>query len=608
MISGLKIGNFKAFSETQYVPIRPLTLIFGPNSSGKSSLIHSLVLAHQAMQKGELDVHRTTIGGESVDLGGFNQYIFNRDTRRQVDWAIEQDVTKLRGRLNEIFKPAKKVIVGITIGMALKRGSSGYMDEDQLKQIENSIDIQYSDLLEHDQEEKKKKGEFYDPKEIEKYKYLNFTIKDFLEMYREPQIKTYRIEADGSLLLKMSLRKGSFLRLDTLNSDHPVFQSVIKALLESSTTTDQITTEDLNILNNAVSELVSELTADIPKFLPRGIRRENQIISGETEALLAISKGRRKEDLIKALNLFFPRVLDEIIKGLTEAVEEQLNRFQYLGPFRSYPPRHLAFSQYHDPNWFAGGGYAWEEVRKNPDLRKKINEWLGNHEKLSTPYELVIKNLLTIDDLEKHYSKIVDKIEGEFYEKQGKQLELEYEGDVSGEMFGDIYSIPSNLKTIEENLAEVRELVLMDKRTQTMVSHRDVGVGISQVLPVLVSAYSNKESLVAIEQPEIHLHPALQAELGDVFIESALGEQRNTFILESHSEHLILRILRRIRETKEGELPEGMIAVNPSDVQVIYAKPTDNGTVLHSIGISEDGEFLEKWPDGFFAERAKELF
>src|SRR4030042_421133 len=130
MISGLKIGNFKAFSETQYLPIRPLTLIFGPNSSGKSSLIHSLILAHQAMQKGELDVHRTTIGGESVDLGGFNQYIFNRDTLRQVDWAIEQDATKLSGRLNEIFRLAKKVIVGITIGMAFKKGSYGDIDED----------------------------------------------------------------------------------------------------------------------------------------------------------------------------------------------------------------------------------------------------------------------------------------------------------------------------------------------------------------------------------------------------------------------------------------------------------------------------------------------
>ena len=54
--------------------------------------------------------------------------------------------------------------------------------------------------------------------------------------------------------------------------------------------------------------------------------------------------------------------------------------------------------------------------------------------------------------------------------------------------------------------------------------------GISQLLPVLVNAAGAKERLIAVEQPELHLHPALQAELGDVFIESALGENKNIFL------------------------------------------------------------------------------
>ena len=113
MISGMKIGNFKAFSETQYIPIRPLTLIFGPNSSGKSSLIHSLILAHESMKKGNLDIHRTEIGGESIDLGGFKQYVYNRDADRRVDWAIELDTARFEGRMGEIFKvhPTKAYFV-----------------------------------------------------------------------------------------------------------------------------------------------------------------------------------------------------------------------------------------------------------------------------------------------------------------------------------------------------------------------------------------------------------------------------------------------------------------------------------------------------------------
>jgi predicted ATPase len=118
----------------------------------------------------------------------------------------------------------------------------------------------------------------------------------------------------------------------------------------------------------------------------------------------------------------------------------------------------------------------------------------------------------------------------------------------------------------------------------------------------------SKEKTLLIEQPELHLHPALQAELGDVFIESALGKNKNTFLIETHSEHLILRLLRRIRETTESELEEGDNPLRPEDVAVIYAKPTEKGTELIELRITEDGDFADKWPDGFFAERAKELF
>lgn len=111
-----------------------------------------------------------------------------------------------------------------------------------------------------------------------------------------------------------------------------------------------------------------------------------------------------------------------------------------------------------------------------------------------------------------------------------------------------------------------------------------------------------------IEQPEIHVHPALQAELGDMFIASALGESRCRYLIETHSEHLILRLLRRIRQTSANELPKGMIPVRPEDVSVIYAEPTKEGTKLRHLRITPDGDFADRWPNGFFTERGKELF
>ena len=171
--------------------------------------------------------------------------------------------------------------------------------------------------------------------------------------------------------------------------------------------------------------------------------------------------------------------------------------------------------------------------------------------------------------------------------------------------------MPSALDKLAERegrLTDIQELNLIDKRTDTIVSHRDVGIGVSQVLPVLVGAYASQDKIIAIEQPEIHLHPALQADLGDVFIESALGSNKNSFLIETHSEHLILRILRRIRETTEGELQEGVIPIRPDRVSVLYVQPGKEGAEIIHIPVTEDGEFGRPWPQGFFAERSKELF
>ena len=110
-----------------------------------------------------------------------------------------------------------------------------------------------------------------------------------------------------------------------------------------------------------------------------------------------------------------------------------------------------------------------------------------------------------------------------------------------------------------------------------------------------------------MEQPEIHLHPALQAELGDVFIEAALGERQNTFILETHSEHLILRLMRRMRETylhKDTGLPP----ITPVDVSVLYVEPDGPRSIVREMPLNELGELVKSWPGGFFEEGLREQF
>lgn len=159
----------------------------------------------------------------------------------------------------------------------------------------------------------------------------------------------------------------------------------------------------------------------------------------------------------------------------------------------------------------------------------------------------------------------------------------------------------------QAGLERSRELVLLDKRKNAVVTHRDVGVGISQVLPVLVMCYGSEQATIAMEQPEIHLHPALQAELGDVFIDAALGERRNMVVIETHSEHLLLRIMRRIRETADGSLQVGP-AITSDDVSVLYVEPYERRSVVRAMPLTRRGELAKSWPGGFFEEGLREQF
>lgn len=143
-------------------------------------------------------------------------------------------------------------------------------------------------------------------------------------------------------------------------------------------------------------------------------------------------------------------------------------------------------------------------------------------------------------------------------------------------------------------------------------SFGEVGSGLGYVLPVLCAVCGNKGSLmegsfVLLQQPELHLHPALQAALGDVFIECS--SDQNQLVVESHSEHLLLRLLKRIRQSNGSRPPPAELRLGADDVSVLYFDPLPDGTTrVVRLRISDDGEFMDRWPRGFFAERDTELF
>ncbi|MCY4059222.1 MAG: DUF3696 domain-containing protein, partial [Gammaproteobacteria bacterium] len=98
----------------------------------------------------------------------------------------------------------------------------------------------------------------------------------------------------------------------------------------------------------------------------------------------------------------------------------------------------------------------------------------------------------------------------------------------------------------------------------------------------------------------------LQVELGDLFAQPL--DDGRVFLLENHSEHLMLRLLRRIEETHSGELPAGKPPLRPEQVSVVFIEQIDGEVRATPLRIDETGEFIDRWPQGFFDERDDELF
>ena len=141
------------------------------------------------------------------------------------------------------------------------------------------------------------------------------------------------------------------------------------------------------------------------------------------------------------------------------------------------------------------------------------------------------------------------------------------------------------------------EVRIQKSATSPAVTLADMGYGLADVLPMLVLCYYTPEgSTLILEQPGIHLHPKVQAQLADLFLE-VIADRNLQILIESHSEHLLTRLQRRIAEKQVGH----------DDVTLYFCRNTDGVSTIEQLEISELGD-IKNWPEDFFGDVIGDMF
>lgn len=563
-LTSLSLRNFKAIGSTeQRLEFRPITLLFGPNSAGKSTIVQSLHYLSEILTRNNCDPGTTELGGK-LDLGGFLNLVYLHDPDSTIELAVgialDNNLLPSYGRGNE----DEHILLGEILG------TENLYDLSQVDSIEVKLGVSWSRQLEK--------------------AYVSF----------------YSVYVDDEHFATISARADQKqIDLSMLNFQHAMFRNPIS------------NEEDALTVGEEVQLLVDEFIAKPKKIYEETVYIPLQLRSGHgampvfDQALPLVpsndllddddidpNKKFTDEELKKILLrqtekaaadqrfVLLNGYLSRIIVGAGKLTRDCLQQFLYLGPLRDIPGRH--YSPERSPGlarWSSGLG-AWDQLYNEGEaLTEKINDWLADDKRLNSGYEV-------------RYSEF-------------KPISLDSALMVALQTRNELIESTDWVREQLDAVPTRRQVSLRDLRTNIDLYPEDLGTGISQVLPVLVAALGHNKNIVAIEQPELHVHPKFQVQLGELFIHAIKDEriaQDTVFILETHSEYMMLRFLRRLYDTANDELEPDAYPLLPTDIGVYYVNPSENGVEIVRLNLTEEGEFIERWPNGFFPERKRELF
>ena len=564
-ITELTIENFKGIGKKQTIPIRPITMLFGGNSAGKSTIIQAIHLIKHILITGSPEVDKLIPGVPHLDIGGFQQYVHNR--------SLNKDVR-----------------LGVTIQVD-DDGLPYYMPRRANSTSENNVaafELPISDII------------------LSTYS-IEISI-SWDAVKNCSYVRKLKVYMDNEFFCELDMASTDLHpNLTTFKPFHSCLYDVLGVNSECDEAHDNLLwsyANDFTIAEPEASNIEGDSTPLNSRILPLHLTLYDQdIIPIKVASMLKNKDGEFNEE--SYFGEFADWIFTRCIAGGVDKVRQELIGSRYIGSLRSIPERgYFGQKTVTDDRW-ASGLAAWDILtHKNRKIKqsdwldlKRINK-LGLRCQLKEFSESTIKS----NELET-YIEMRSNISNSL--KENPELATE---DILGK--DNIFKLDDLLKekilSITAKSEVSRHICLVTGKDEITVDPCDVGVGVSQVIPVAIGVQEPNYSILMVEQPELHIHPRVQCEFADLMAYQLNKTDTKVQLLETHSEHMILRLLRRIRETYEGELPQDAPKVRPESISVIYVNKIEGEVKIQQLRISEDGDFADEWPQGFFEERFDE--
>jgi predicted ATPase len=604
MITSWHIENFKSYRGEHTVPLSLINIIAGSNSSGKSTLIQSLLALKQTVQFGSPD-KSLLLNGPLLRLGSFDDVLNSSCEHRTIAIGFECSFTS--SDISSILKESDRnpFIYFSTSSdddyICRISSSSQWVEGDVTAEIGSNQAYLSPRLL------RSSLSVMRNNSPHETFMRLNGRQSDlFGKVGRSP----FEIISDAASLQEMSKDKpdaqmvggyaeyflprfvavqfnsaakradeiskhvfaGSFSMLGS-SSAHDSFLlsanvlSVISPWMEERGIAMPDVDEFGHVTAYALRESIKSTIDRINYFpglgalslSPREINERKSEISSLTASVSAIIASEMTPE--KAVEGMLPSTIREASNVVVTLLKAGV---RYLGPLRN-PPRPVY--QLEALPSSTDVGFRGEHTAAILDLNaaKRIEYFLPPS-----------------DDLSNDYVSVAKKKNASFHDAVVEWLSY--------------LGVAEEVKTSDEGVFGNRLQVMTGKGAK-LHDLTNVGVGVSQVLPIVVMALlAPRASLLVFEQPELHLHPRVQARLGDFFL--ALAADGRQVFAETHSEYLIDRLRLRVALASDNRVREF--------VNVMFSTKDEQGTKIVPIEISEYGA-ITNWPPDFFDQSQNDI-